>query len=296
MTDDSWPLVLPHRERLVRIARRRTRSNEDAEDIAQEAMLRVATFPALDPERVGELLTSVTVRLCVDLARRRGVETSALPRMYAPETDALADLMDTAEARFLATVPLTRMERTLLIARVHGLYPSEVAASLGLTIPSAKAALVRARRKIMAAWRATLGVFGLTRLRKWLLPVGGATAVLVATILQRPEVVTMPGSTAPLAWDVAVRDVPSPGRRDVVVQRSPVTAVRPADIAPTAPPASRRPPPVRTFRVRPLDGPVWHEGVAVVVDDREDPVTRVERCLRDGIDVRPRELSVTCRE
>jgi len=43
---DRWDAALAHRERLLRIARARTLTPEDAEDIVQEAMLRCVEFEA----------------------------------------------------------------------------------------------------------------------------------------------------------------------------------------------------------------------------------------------------------
>nr|MDT0664477.1 sigma factor [Micromonospora sp. DSM 115978] len=40
-----WSLLVPHRERLVRIARRRLPSLADAEDCVHEALVRAAAFP-----------------------------------------------------------------------------------------------------------------------------------------------------------------------------------------------------------------------------------------------------------
>lgn len=294
---DPWLLVEAHRERLYRIARRRTGSNADAEDVVQEAMLRVATFEALDHERVGEILTSVTMRLCVDLARRRAVESSALPKLVQEEHDPLGDLLDAAEARFLASVPLTKVERTLLLARIHGLYPSEVAEALGLTRAAAKMALERARRKIVAAWKATLGVFGLSRLRR-LLPVGGAAAVAMATlgILSLLPVPGVPLATSDSSAELPERRAP---RTAVVVTSTsspaPGVTVTPAyAVVPAASPTAT-PRPTELY-VDSLDGPVWHEGIKIVVDPSEPPVDRLQRCLRNGVDVDPRNLSVTCRE
>lgn len=285
---DPWLLVFPHRDRLVRLARRRLDSLADAEDVASEAMLRVATFPALDHGRVGEMLTSVTVRLCTDLLRHRAVQREKAPRLADLPTDPLADLLDAFEARWLAEVPLTRVERTLLMARVHGLYPSEVAASLGLTLPAAKSALVRARRKLTAAWKATLGVLGLSRLRR-LLPAGAAVAVALAVAVLGP--LARPERPTPTA---AVREpVEAPRRRAVPVApvSSPSAAPAVVDVTPPV-----TPPAAVVVTVPPMDGPVWHKGVTVQVDTSEDPVSRVRRCVEKGVEVALSQASVTCRE
>lgn len=293
---DPWSLVEPHRERLLSVAWRRTGNREDAEDIAQEAMVKVATYTALDPARVGQLLTATTMRLCTDLARHRAVVARVAPRLYQPADDALTDLLDDAEARFLATVPLTKVERTLLVARIHGLYPSEVAASLGLSVPAAKSALLRARRKIIAAWKATLGLIGASRLRR-LLPVGGAAVVALAGLalhLARPPVVpgdpaayTEPSSSARVATEAPAR----PAQVDITFVSEPTVRTPRPSSAVIAPPVETVSVPVPV-----VEGPVWHKGSTVVIDTSEDPVTRVGRCVRDGVVVDVPNLSVTCRE
>lgn len=292
---DPWAMSEEHRERLMRIARRRTFSREDAEDIVQEAMLRVATFTDLDPERLGQLLTSVTVRLCADLARHREVAGRKMPEMLPVPGDPLTDMLDEAEARWLASVPLTKVERTLFLARVHGLYPSEVAASLGLSVASAKSALVRARRKILAAWRATLGLLGLPRLRRLILPVGGAAVLAASVLLLAPPTPEPTWLAKPVA-----EEQPQPARRvllrRIVASSATLRSTRPpASAVPASrPPASELPSPDVT--VPAFDGPVWHRGTGAYVDTEEDPVHRVQRCLANGLDVDLRHASVTCRE
>lgn len=59
-------MVLPHRQRLLRLARLRAASPADAEDCVQEALLRVATHARLDQKRVGGLLTTIVLNLCAD--------------------------------------------------------------------------------------------------------------------------------------------------------------------------------------------------------------------------------------
>ncbi|CAM5361097.1 hypothetical protein SVIOM74S_09467 [Streptomyces violarus] len=64
--DERWRRMWSHREHLLKVARRRSMSPEDAEDAVHEAMLRAAERPDLDEERLAAWLTTVTMRLCVD--------------------------------------------------------------------------------------------------------------------------------------------------------------------------------------------------------------------------------------
>jgi RNA polymerase sigma-70 factor (ECF subfamily) len=145
-----WDLVWPHRDALLRIARRRTVSAHDAEDCVSEAMLRTVLHPALDPARVGAFLTAVTVRLCADLHRDRArcdrlaARQSGDDRLVpTPE----AEVCDRAEALWLAGVlvrSLSPRERAAIRARADGDRPDGVAA---------RAALTRARTKARPAAR-----------------------------------------------------------------------------------------------------------------------------------------------
>jgi RNA polymerase sigma factor (sigma-70 family) len=151
-----WALVLPHREHMLAVARRRCASEEDAEDCVQEAMLRVAQFEGLDPERVGALLTSVTARLAVDLHRARARARRHLPRLVAvPEQQAPPDeaALDAGEALWLAAQvqSLPEREREVLRQRAAGYSVGEAAARLSLSYKSVESAFTRARGR-MRAW------------------------------------------------------------------------------------------------------------------------------------------------
>ncbi len=60
---DRWQRMWSHREHLLKVARRRSMTIEDAEDAVHEAMLRSAENPHLDDERLGAWLTTVTMRI-----------------------------------------------------------------------------------------------------------------------------------------------------------------------------------------------------------------------------------------
>lgn len=290
--DDRWMLVWPHRERLLVIARRR--AGDDAEDIVSEAMIRAATFDGLDPERVGQFLTSVVTRLCADEAYRRSLALRKRAAMLPVADDPLAVVLDADEARYLASVRLTERESTILRARMHGLFPSEVAASLGMTIPAAKKALERARRKIVAAWRTTLGVIGALRLRR-VLPAGGAMAVALATLVLRLAL------QAPTSEDVAFT-MPRPALATATAAVRPVRSASPviarANTRSEPRPVAASPGPAPLHVTTPLVGNK-RVGVGqhvVVIDASEDPIHRVVRCVRNGMAVSLGQAQVTCRE
>ena len=66
-----WARMWASRDLLLRVARRNGADPEDAEDTAQEAMLRAAEHPEIPDERLQAWLVAVTLRLCMDGHRRR---------------------------------------------------------------------------------------------------------------------------------------------------------------------------------------------------------------------------------
>ena len=153
---ENWDLVLPHRERLLRIARRRLPSLEDAEDCVQEALIRAACAAGLDVARVGQYLTSVLLRLCVDHMRARAAGQRARGRLFREYREAPPeeDICDHAEAGWIrahVVDRLTAREREVLWARADGLSTREAAQRLNISGKAAEAALTRARTRIRLA-------------------------------------------------------------------------------------------------------------------------------------------------
>lgn len=152
---DHWDLVLPHRERLLRIARRRLPTPEDAEDYVQEALIRAASATGLDPNRAGQFITSILVRLCVDHARAAAVAHRAMARIVQPASELPPEdeVCDRAQARWIlehAVGQLTARERDVLQVRANGLSTREAARQLNISGKAAEAALTRARGRIRA--------------------------------------------------------------------------------------------------------------------------------------------------
>lgn len=148
-----WAVVLPHAERLRRIAARRLASADEADDVVQEAMLRAVTFPQLNAEYAGQFLTSVTVRLCADVHRDRDRQLRVGVRdavRAVPYTDPHEALLDDAEARWLygECLKLPGRERAVVLARARGLSVREAAGTLGVGVKSAEAALTKARHRM----------------------------------------------------------------------------------------------------------------------------------------------------
>jgi RNA polymerase sigma factor (sigma-70 family) len=159
MPEISWSDIAAHRERLVRIARKRCPSREDAEDVVQEALLRCATFEGLDPQRLGAFLTSVTVRLCADLYRdaarsQRAAAKLDLGDVPHPEDQVLRATDAEVLGALLATLPAK--QRAVLVDRARGLSVTQICRRHALTYKAAESALSRARVAMRHAIAATM--------------------------------------------------------------------------------------------------------------------------------------------
>src|SRR5919107_1082054 len=78
-----WARIWSTRPLLLRVARKRCATGEDAEDAVQEAMLRAAQHPEIPDENLQPWLIAVTTRLCIDGHRRRTNEAGRWARAAA---------------------------------------------------------------------------------------------------------------------------------------------------------------------------------------------------------------------
>jgi RNA polymerase sigma factor (sigma-70 family) len=159
----SWADIAAHRERLVRIARRRCPSREDAEDVVQEAMVRCATFEGIDPQRLGAFLTTVTVRLCADIYREAARSQRAASRLDlddvpAPEDEVLRAADAAVIGRVLATLP--DKQRAVLVDRASGMSVTQIGRRHALSYKAAESALSRARNAMRLKLASALSAVG----------------------------------------------------------------------------------------------------------------------------------------
>ncbi|MEV6740925.1 sigma-70 family RNA polymerase sigma factor [Streptomyces sp. NPDC051104] len=159
---DRWKRMWSHREHLLKVARRRSMSLEDAEDAVHEAMLRAAERPDLDDERLGAWLTTVTMRLCVDRYRQvnREAEVRSSPTLLTPGPVPVDEAVcDRAEARWLAvrSGELPARQAEALRLKSEDLDVSQVAVRMGLSYRTVESLLARARRTLRASLAGTLG-------------------------------------------------------------------------------------------------------------------------------------------
>ena len=208
----SWDVLAQHRERLLRIAHRRVPVGADAEDCVQEALLRASHVPGVPPDRIGPLLTTVTVRLCIDWQRRHKIATRAIAS-YAGRRDVCPDPIeevdDRAEAAWLrqAVDGLADTERAVMLARADGRSVSETARQLGITYKAAEGALTRARRKLRLALAGAAAILTFAR-RNTRTVVLTPTAFTLTAVLLLPNVSggTAPGAAPPVTVEHRVVD------------------------------------------------------------------------------------------
>jgi RNA polymerase sigma-70 factor (ECF subfamily) len=145
------PLVLRHQESAWRTAYRMVGCRQAAEDIAQEAFVRV--FQAADryqptaPFRT--YFYRILVRLCLDhLRRRHPVPTAELIQVPDPSASALELAMRCERVRAVenALSHLPPRQRAATVLRYYeGLSGREIAAAMGTSVKAVERLLARAR-------------------------------------------------------------------------------------------------------------------------------------------------------
>lgn len=162
-TEGRWDRIASHRDSLLVIARRRTLSAADAEDVVQEAMARAAQKRDLDLDNAGAWLTRVVINLCIDIQRRRArtlpiehIAATAWTRGHEER------VCDQEEARWVAaqTALLPPKQRAALLLRASGRSVDELARELGVTRSAGEAALKRARVALRGKLAATYSAVG----------------------------------------------------------------------------------------------------------------------------------------
>ncbi len=158
-------LIARHGQRLTAIAARYLGNSAEAEDVVQEAFLRVWQNAArYDPERASAStwIHAIAIRLCIDRLRKlklrrflgaeAGPDAGDLVADPAPATDqALVDRQELARTRkALAALP-DRQRLAILLAAVGGLDAAAIAATLDISPGAVEQLLVRARRNLRSA-------------------------------------------------------------------------------------------------------------------------------------------------
>ncbi len=144
------------RPRLIAVASRILGTSADAEDVVQDAWLRLAGVQQLDDPRAW--LTTVTTRLCLDHLRKRGTRAGVEARVQAeaaslepadgPEAELLRDER-VGEAMQIVIDALAPAERAVVVLHdVFGYSFGDVSAVLGRSDAAVRQLASRARRKL----------------------------------------------------------------------------------------------------------------------------------------------------
>jgi RNA polymerase sigma factor (sigma-70 family) len=146
--------------RIMNILRRRGQSREDAEDLVQEAFLRLHVFleEGHDVRTPDAFLVRTALNLAVD-ARRKNVRDCR--DQFVPETIedldlVIADLRPTPEENVAAEIRLREMRKVLdeklspttrevfFLHRLEGLSHEEIAEAMGISLRSVEKRIARA--------------------------------------------------------------------------------------------------------------------------------------------------------
>jgi RNA polymerase sigma-70 factor (ECF subfamily) len=152
-------VALAERSRLLSIAYRMTGSYSDAEDIVQDAMLRIHRAPLTDIASPVAYLTTITTRLAIDHLRSARVRRESyvgpwLPEPIAadpaPDAASKAVIDDTLSMAFLLLLEtLGPSERAVLVLHdVFAYSHAEIGAMLDRSEVSCRQLLRRARQRI----------------------------------------------------------------------------------------------------------------------------------------------------
>ena len=150
-------LTFRHAPRVLALARRMLGDPTEAEDVTQEAMLRmwkIAPVWRADEAALGTWLYRVASNLCVDrLRRRREVTLDAAPETADETPGALSRLeaRDRAGALDAALALLPDRQRLAIVLRHLEERPNpEIAAILETSVEAVESLLARARRELAA--------------------------------------------------------------------------------------------------------------------------------------------------
>ncbi len=162
-------LTLRHTPRVLGLARRMLSDPAEAEDVAQETMLRlwrVAPAWRAGEARLSTWLYRVAVNLCTDrLRRRRGVPLTEAPETAddAPSVQAALEAGERVAALRLAVGLLPERQRIAVQLRhFDDCSNAEIAAVLEISVEAVESLLARARRTLAAALAGRREDLGLT--------------------------------------------------------------------------------------------------------------------------------------
>jgi RNA polymerase sigma-70 factor (ECF subfamily) len=149
-----------HRPLLFSVAYRMLGSASEAEDVVQDAWLRVADAQPFEPRSIRAWLTTIVSRLCLDRLKSARTTREAYVGPWLPEPvltsherpDAMLQREESVTLAFLVLLEtLTPEERAVfLLKEVFEYSHDEIAQTLGLTAANARQLLHRAKTRIAA--------------------------------------------------------------------------------------------------------------------------------------------------
>ncbi|WP_242187145.1 RNA polymerase sigma factor [Sphingomonas sp. CARO-RG-8B-R24-01] len=148
-------LVAAKLPRILGLATRMLRNTAEAEDVAQEAFVRVwRNAGTWQPGRArfDTWLHAVVLNLCRDrLRRRREITVDALPEPVDPTPDAEAGLIEAEQGDAVATAIGALPERqreAILLVHYQDLSGAEAAAVMDISVEALESLLARGRRTL----------------------------------------------------------------------------------------------------------------------------------------------------
>lgn len=157
MTRNEFEHIVPKlRPLMVMVGRNFFGNMDDAEDVAQDALVRLWTYcERLDAKRNMEALAVVVAKnVCVEMHKRRRMDTDELPgdieasKMYSADADITAK--ETRERIDSAIEKLSPREQQLVRKRYMEDYsPEEIAQETGMANPSVRSMLSVAKAKLI---------------------------------------------------------------------------------------------------------------------------------------------------
>jgi len=152
--DACRALVERHLPAVVALARRTLGNQAEAEDVGQDAFLRVwRAAPSWQPRaKFTTWLHRVTVNLCLDRLRRKTMAAiDEMPEMADPKADSEAAATDRQVAgqveEALRKLP-ERQRLAIVLCHYQGLSQAEAAAALEIGVEALESLLARGRRKL----------------------------------------------------------------------------------------------------------------------------------------------------
>ena len=167
MTSDAERLSLlfdTHEDKLYRLARRLTRSAEEAEDLIQDTFLKAAGTLGAIPEGTSKeeaWLVRVLINTCRDDWREAAVRRRAAPLVLAMTPDAPSNAESALIAKRTVWTALDalrpRRRAIVILSELEGLGPDAIASLLGVAVVTVRWHLSMGRRDLRRALASHMG-------------------------------------------------------------------------------------------------------------------------------------------